>query len=103
MLLFSSTIRTKTNQSKVDVKYLRKNVHNDRSENKEENFFLVTITSRKFFEIAFYQIIQLLNIVAHSLRITKSAMDSGPSFRNYCERLSSYMVFVKIINFKYNF
>ena len=100
MLLFSSPISTTTNQSKVDVKYQRENVHNDRNQKTQENFFLLPIISRKFFEIAIYQIIALLDNFANNAKITTSIMNSGPSFRNYCESLSSYMDYIKYIKFK---
>ena len=94
MLLFSSSVVNK-NLSKSDFRHHRPQYNHRNQYEYQENVNFETIISRKVFDTSIYKVIQFLIICASdkNSKAIKFMMDSETSFKTYCERCGSYIMY----------
>ena len=86
MLLFSSSARRKCLSRLVDNNSKSKKQEKHGQQQQLNIFTLSTFMLNKFLEIAVSRISQLSYIVTRKFKNKELNMDTGQSFRNYCER-----------------
>ena len=86
MLLFSSSARRKCLSRLVDNNSKSKKEEKYDKKQQLNIFTLSTFMLNRFLEVAFSRISQLSHIVTRKFKNKESNMDTGQSFRNYCER-----------------